>query len=37
MENFEKGHLIQNIQKSDSIQAQTEVDNFLEMIKVLDK
>lgn len=37
VEHFAKGHFIENIKNSDSIQAQAEVDNFLEIIKVVGK
>lgn len=37
IEHFAKGHLIENIQKSDSIQAQAEVESFLEILKVFGK
>lgn len=37
VEHFAKGHFIDKIQKGDSIQAQVEVDNFLEIIKVFGK
>lgn len=37
IEHFAKGHFIENIQKSDSVQAQAEVENFLEIIKVFGK
>ena len=37
VEHFAKGHFIDKIQKGDSVQAQAEVDNFLEIIKVFGK
>ncbi len=37
IEHFTKGHLIDKIQKSDNAQAQAELDNLLEIIKVFGK
>jgi len=37
VEHFAKGHLIDKIQKGDSVQAEAEVDNLLEIIKVFGK
>lgn len=37
VEHFAKGHFIENIKKGDSVQALAEVDNFLEIIKVVGK
>lgn len=37
IEHFAKGHFIENVQKGDSAQAQAEVDNLLEIMKVFGK